>query len=311
VILEAQAYKKSEHFLKRSVRRKAKSDFKKMAQGYTFGFNGQEKTNEIAGVGNHNTAEHWEYDPRTGRRWNTDPITKPFQSGYSTFSNSPIIMIDPNGDDDYYNKQGKFIGSDGVGHAIRLMDNKAIQSKATFSAAMSHAKNTNIEFSDIRNKLSREIKFKDEGIKLGKMMKSAESERKEKGVEILLDVDKAEVSTSEVHTGESNEEVGLYGAGTKLGNKIVLGGLHTHQAEKDDYSLGATDQNIFDTQDKDGDGLNAKTIGDNKYTFGTKNIDYHGPKTSQNNISTRKALEAGTFELGKDALKKYGKQDAK
>jgi hypothetical protein len=44
---------------------------------YRFGFNGQEKVNEIAGVGNHNTAEFWEYDTRLGRRWNLDP--KPFK----------------------------------------------------------------------------------------------------------------------------------------------------------------------------------------------------------------------------------------
>jgi hypothetical protein len=37
---------------------------------YRYGFNGQEKSDEIAGEGNHNTAEFWEYDTRTGRRWN-------------------------------------------------------------------------------------------------------------------------------------------------------------------------------------------------------------------------------------------------
>ena len=33
--------------------------------GYRFGFNGQMKVNEIAGVGNWNTAEYWEYNTRT------------------------------------------------------------------------------------------------------------------------------------------------------------------------------------------------------------------------------------------------------
>jgi hypothetical protein len=33
---------------------------------YEFGFNGQMKTNEIAGVGNHNAALFWEYDTRLG-----------------------------------------------------------------------------------------------------------------------------------------------------------------------------------------------------------------------------------------------------
>jgi hypothetical protein len=42
--------------------------------GYRYGFNGQQKDEEIAGKGNHNTALFWEYDMRLGRRWNVDPI---------------------------------------------------------------------------------------------------------------------------------------------------------------------------------------------------------------------------------------------
>jgi hypothetical protein len=66
---------------------------------YRFGFNGQEKVNEIAGVGNHNTAEFWEYDTRTARRWNLDPVVKPWESSYAAFNNSPITVIDPDGRD--------------------------------------------------------------------------------------------------------------------------------------------------------------------------------------------------------------------
>ncbi len=57
---------------------------------YRFGFNGQHKDNEIAGTGNHNTAMFWEYDTRLGRRWNTDPVTKPWESRYATMGNTPI-----------------------------------------------------------------------------------------------------------------------------------------------------------------------------------------------------------------------------
>jgi LysM repeat protein len=64
---------------------------------YPFGFNGQMKSNDIAGVGNHNTAEFWEYDPRLGRRWNIDPIVKPWESGYASLGNSPIMLNDING----------------------------------------------------------------------------------------------------------------------------------------------------------------------------------------------------------------------
>ncbi|MDQ3191693.1 MAG: hypothetical protein M3Q58_08875 [Bacteroidota bacterium] len=66
---------------------------------YRYGFNGMEKTDEISGSGNHYTAEFWEYDPRTARRWNIDPVVKPWESSYATFLGNPILFIDPNGDD--------------------------------------------------------------------------------------------------------------------------------------------------------------------------------------------------------------------
>ncbi len=66
--------------------------------GYRFAFNGQERTDEIKGLGNHNTALYWEYDTRLGRRWNIDPKYTASESRYATNGNNPIIYIDPNGD---------------------------------------------------------------------------------------------------------------------------------------------------------------------------------------------------------------------
>jgi len=67
---------------------------------YRFGFNGQEKDDEITGTtGSHYTAMFWEYDSRIGRRWNIDPVMKPWESSYSTFSNNPIWFTDPLGND--------------------------------------------------------------------------------------------------------------------------------------------------------------------------------------------------------------------
>lgn len=80
---------------------------------YRFGFNGQEKVNEIAGIGNHNTAEFWEYDTRLARRWNPDPVRKPWESPYATFSGNPIYMVDPKGDDARVNKQANENGKGG------------------------------------------------------------------------------------------------------------------------------------------------------------------------------------------------------
>lgn len=73
---------------------------------YRFGFQGQEKDDEIGGSGNSYTAEHWQYDSRLGRRWNTEPVVKPFESPYATFANNPIWFRDPNGADTTLYAQG-------------------------------------------------------------------------------------------------------------------------------------------------------------------------------------------------------------
>jgi RHS repeat-associated protein len=84
----------------------------KTDDSYRYGFQGQEKDDELKGEGNHNTAMYWEYDTRIGRRWNLDPVVKSWLSSYSVLSNSPIWKIDPDGDDDYFDSTGKFLRRD-------------------------------------------------------------------------------------------------------------------------------------------------------------------------------------------------------
>jgi len=67
------------------------------SKGYRWGFNGQERDDEIYGSGNSYTAEYWQYDSRLGRRWNVDPVDKPWMSSYHAFSNKPVLNADPNG----------------------------------------------------------------------------------------------------------------------------------------------------------------------------------------------------------------------
>ena len=66
---------------------------------YRFGFNGQEKDDEISGTtGANYTATFWEYDARVGRRWNLDPKPVIGISEYACFGNNPIWYSDPLGD---------------------------------------------------------------------------------------------------------------------------------------------------------------------------------------------------------------------
>jgi hypothetical protein len=65
-----------------------------LSDKYEFGYNGQMKMNEIAGIGNHNSALFWEYSPQIGRRWNLDPVKSPSLSLYSAFNSNPIFNTD-------------------------------------------------------------------------------------------------------------------------------------------------------------------------------------------------------------------------
>lgn len=65
---------------------------------YRYGFNGQEKDDEVSGAGNTNTAAYWEYDTRLGRRWNLDPKSVAFWSPYSVFYDMPTLFVDKDGD---------------------------------------------------------------------------------------------------------------------------------------------------------------------------------------------------------------------
>jgi RHS repeat-associated protein len=67
------------------------------SSSYRYGFNGQEKDDEIAGAGSINTAEFWQYDTRLGRRWNQDPVSIAWNSSYACFNGNPIYYKDPRG----------------------------------------------------------------------------------------------------------------------------------------------------------------------------------------------------------------------
>ena len=67
--------------------------------GYRFGFNGMLKDDEIYQGGNAYDFGARIYDARLGRFMSVDPhyIDYPSQSDYSSFNNSPIFFVDPDG----------------------------------------------------------------------------------------------------------------------------------------------------------------------------------------------------------------------
>ena len=131
---------------------------------YRFGFNGQEKDDEVAGAGNTNTAMFWEYDTRLGRRWNLDPKSNPSISDYACFGNNPIFMNDVLGDSTRYYYKGDllFISNDNLRNAVvdlSHLDASDVQLQIIKNTAQSH--NLDKEYnSDEFNKKVRSIGVK-------------------------------------------------------------------------------------------------------------------------------------------------------
>jgi RHS repeat-associated protein len=69
-----------------------------------------EKGNEVKGHGNHYTTKFRQYGPRLGRWLSLDPMKNKFpsKSPYMAMDNSPIFLMDPNGDSTFVkrNKDG-------------------------------------------------------------------------------------------------------------------------------------------------------------------------------------------------------------
>jgi RHS repeat-associated protein len=88
---------------------------------YRYGFNGKEESGELSS--GHYTTEFRELDSQTGRWWGVDPKSADRQgwSPYNVMSNSPVVMVDPRGDADFYNRRGRYIGTDGIADGRRYM----------------------------------------------------------------------------------------------------------------------------------------------------------------------------------------------
>lgn len=66
---------------------------------YRFGFNGKEKLNLIAGIGNHEDYGYRHFDTRVARFWGVDPLTNkyPMLTPFQFASNTPIWATDLDG----------------------------------------------------------------------------------------------------------------------------------------------------------------------------------------------------------------------
>jgi RHS repeat-associated protein len=89
-----------------------------------------EKDDEVKGEGNSYTTEFRQYDSRVGRWLSLDPIIKPYMSSYISFRNSPNIYIDPRGNDDIFDRNGKFLFSTSRGTEIKILNEGVTKKQA-------------------------------------------------------------------------------------------------------------------------------------------------------------------------------------
>ena len=137
---------------------------------YRYGFNTQEKDDEVYGKGNLNTAMFWEYDTRLGRRWNQDQIVKPWESRYATFADNPIYYVDPLGlDVKDKNKDGVYGDQDNKGTPKELPEAKIHGEKPKSSSpnTPSEVPNTPASEPEIISTKAPEIKIETNKIEEG------------------------------------------------------------------------------------------------------------------------------------------------
>lgn len=96
---------------------------------YKYGFNGQEKDDEMKGDGNSLDYGERIYDPRIAKFLSIDPKSNdyPFLSLYQFASNSPIAGIDIDGLEFYYAADGSLIGQIGDNTQVRVVDSKDVK----------------------------------------------------------------------------------------------------------------------------------------------------------------------------------------
>lgn len=108
---------------------------------YRFGFNTQEKLDEISGSGTHNTALYWEYDTRLSRRWNLDPKPTASETQYSSMRGNPIWFKDFLGDVVTGDKNGKELydkGRQKIKNNINSITNKIAEITNKSSSGLSN-----------------------------------------------------------------------------------------------------------------------------------------------------------------------------
>ena len=125
---------------------------------YRYGFQGQEKDDEIKGEGNSVNYKYRMHDPRVGRFFATDPLEKEYvyNSPYAFSENRVIDGIELEGLEFLYNSDGKFLKKLGKSNEILIqtksttfnqVNGKSVEQHGIFSSIEIKEKVENVIFS--------------------------------------------------------------------------------------------------------------------------------------------------------------------
>ncbi|MFZ1633827.1 MAG: hypothetical protein WAT43_08120 [Chitinophagales bacterium] len=305
---------------------------------YKYGFNGQEQDDEIYGNGNLNTAEFWEYDTRLAKRWNVDYKNNYDLSGYVVFSNNPIIMIDPYGDDDYYNEFGQYLYTDTkTSNDIRLITQEQWDLiNANYSSQIKDASTSYLDLIIELENNSRLVTINFTGEDLLRLWQDSHPElpigeyepsgnyRHEEAALIVFDTEKAEIrlerqknypQAPNTYKSSSNAITSFIKDGRKIPisngdkNNIVIGQVHTHPNKDGDNGMTFYRAPYDGTQMRSGESADLNLASEFNipvYQIDESNIDrqtgypYQGTK---DNICTFDEAVGDCFDISRDALK--------
>ncbi|WP_197474551.1 RHS repeat-associated core domain-containing protein [Tenacibaculum ovolyticum] len=98
------------------------------ADSYRYGFQGQEKDDEVKGEGNSLNFTFRMHDPRIGRFFAVDPLTAsyPWNSPYSFAENRVINGIDLEGTEFYFTANGKLLGKGKGSNSIMIVSDRLL-----------------------------------------------------------------------------------------------------------------------------------------------------------------------------------------